>query len=480
MNQVAHSSDVALHWNRESISGWGGAVQADSEILRPKSTHEVRAALLAVVNAGKTLGLRGAGCSYGDAATNHSGKLLDLKQMNQILEFDPESGSIRVQPGVTIRQLWEHAIPHGYWPSVVPGTMNVSVGGAASMNIHGKNNYAVGSFGEHVNGFEILTPNGETIRCSRDENSELFHGAIGGFGMLGCMTNIEIQLKRIYSERMKVSAFVVTNFEDQLRRFEELKSESDYLVSWVNLYAKGSRLGEGVLHQGVNFRANEDQKAPSTFCVEHQHVPRHMLGFFPKQWIWPFMWVTKNLGLIPMVNATKMKAGRFEERKGVYLQSHGAFHFLLDYVPRWHWMTKPGGLIQFQPFVPFNSAHNVLCEIVEECHRSRLIPYLGVLKRHRKDPFLMTHGIDGYSLAMDFAVSTNPAQRKKLWNLCERMTEKVLAAGGRFYYAKDLTLLPSCPEKIHGASALSKFRALKRRHDPANILQSDLAKRLEI
>ena len=76
------------------------------------------------------------------------------------------------------------------------------------------------------------------------------------------------------------------------------------------------------------------------------------------------------MGQVGLVNALKMRAGPAEARKSPYLQSHGAFHFLLDYVPRWQWMTKPGGLIQFQPFVPKNEAARVLRTLIE----SRLKP----------------------------------------------------------------------------------------------------------
>ena len=57
-------------------------------------------------------------------------------------------------------------------------------------------------------------------------------------------------------------------------------------------------------------------------------------------------------GQVGLVNWLKFQAGFREQKQSPYLQTHGAFHFLLDYVPRWQWMTKPGGLIQFQPFVP--------------------------------------------------------------------------------------------------------------------------------
>lgn len=328
MTSSSQSCSVAPRWAEERTQGWGGAVRTEGQVLRPTSVDEIQRVLFEVSAAKESLGLRGSGCSYGDASINAAGRLLDLGRMNKILEFDPQSGLALVEPGVTIEQLWKHAIPHGYWPAVVPGTMKVSAGGAASMNIHGKNNYAVGSFGEHIRSFEIVTPAGERLECSRTQNQELFHAAIGGFGMLGCMTKIELQLKQVHSGRMKVNGLVARDLAHQLQLFDELQADSDYLVSWVDLHARRSKLGRGVMHRGVNFHPSEDPEGKQFLEVSKQCVPKYLFGFYPKEWVWPFMWLAKNLGTISMINAAKMKAGIFEERKGCYLQSHGAFAVL--------------------------------------------------------------------------------------------------------------------------------------------------------
>jgi FAD/FMN-containing dehydrogenase len=143
-------------------------------------------------------------------------------------------------------------------------------------------------------------------------------------------------------------------------------------------------------------------------------------------------------------------------------------------------MTKPGGLIQFQPFVPKAEGERVLRTLIEKCHQTGFVPYLGVLKRHKPDPFLMTHAVDGYSLAMDFAVSARKGRREQLWAHCRDMAEVVLAAGGRFYYAKDAVLQASSFPRVHGEAAVQQFRALKAKWDPDRLLQTDLATRMGV
>lgn len=477
---TATSTHTAPAWRDEWVGGWGMAVGGRARVFRPQDAGQIGAAFAAVQEAGGTLALRGAGCSYGDAATNTRGHVLDLSAMRRILAFDPERGVARVEPGVTIGDLWRHSIRYGFWPPVVPGTMAVSCGGAAAMNIHGKNNFAVGSFGECVRSFTLRTPAGETLQCSREREPELFHAAISGFGMLGCFTELELQLERVHSGRLAVRAIVGRDLAHNLQLLEDLRGEADYLVSWLDLHARGRALGRGILHRADQVAPGADPEGVRWFDPAMQDVPARLFGVVPKGWLWPGMWAAVKLGRVPAVNALKFRAGRGEERRSPYLQSHGAFHFLLDYVPRWHWMTRPGGLIQFQPFVPAAHGERVLRRLIEACQQARTVPYLGVLKRHRPDPFLMTHGLDGYSLAMDFAVSRRPERRQALWRLCQGLAEEVLASGGRFYYAKDAVLLASSFARVHGEDAVGRFRALRARHDPGGLLQTDLARRLGV
>lgn len=459
-------------WRRELVTGFGLALRGEAAVCRPRTPEQVVEALVD----SSSLALRGAGMSYGDAAMNTGGRVLDLTAMDRILSFDPRKGVARVQPGVTIGALWRHTIAHGYWPAVVPGTMAVTVGGAAAMNVHGKNAYRVGTFGEHVLSFTLATPRGDLLVCDRERDPELFHAAIGGFGMLGCFVELELRLARVHSGRLRVRAISVPDLDAALATMEEERAGADYLVGWHDAYGRGRALGRGLIHRADKPAPGEDPEGERLLAPEHQDLPSRLLHVIPKGWIWPGMWLVAHLGAIAPVNYAKHLAGRREARRPFYFQSHGAFHFLLDYVPGWRKAFLPGGLIQFQPFVPAGVAGRVLADLIESCQRERLIPYLLVLKRHRPDPFLMTHGLDGFSLAMDFAVTRR--NRKPLFDHCRRLAERVLEAGGRFYYAKDAILDGSAFRRIHGEDAVERFLALKERLDPRGVLQTDLSRRV--
>jgi FAD/FMN-containing dehydrogenase len=459
----------------ERVTAWGGATAAMSYVYRPSTVDGVAAVFDLARRHGVTVGLRGAGQSYGDASLNAEHVTLDCSRLTRILDWNPTDGVIRVEPGVTIRQLWQYAIGDGWWPYVVPGTMAVSIGGAAAMNIHGKNNWKVGSIGDHIREFELLLPSGEVRRCSRTSHPDLFHAAIGGFGMLGCMTSVTLELKRIHSGLLEVEPVTAANFEDMTAVFEARMADADYLVGWVDCFAGGAARGRGLVHAARYLDPGDDPEPCRTLRVDAQELPDTILGLLPKSAVWRFMRpATNDLG-VRAVNAVKYRLGR-REHGHRFRQSHGAFAFLLDYVPGWKRAYGPGGLIQYQSFIPAAHATAVYRELLDRAGRAGLVPYLGVFKRHRPDPFWMTHAVDGYSLALDFRVT--PANRARLWALASELDGVVTTAGGRFYFAKDSTLGPASVAGLLDEERVQRFWTLKRACDPDGLFMTDLARRV--
>jgi FAD/FMN-containing dehydrogenase len=444
-------------------------------VFRPTTVEGIREAFALAKERGVTVGMRGAGCSYGDASLNSEEIVLDLSRMARILAWDPDKGVMTVEPGVTLRQVWQYAIEDGWWPYVVTGTMYPTIGGMAAMNVHGKNNFRVGPFGDHILGFDLLLPTGELLTCSRTENPDLFHAAIGGFGMIGCFTSITFEMKKIHSGWLRVEPISTARLEEMLEVFEERAETADYLVGWVDCFAGGRGLGRGLIHQADYLPEGEDPIPAQSLRVSSQELPDTFLGVLPKSIMWRLMKPFVNNPGMWFTNAAKFHSSRLQNHH-LHLQSHAGFAFLLDYIPDWKLSYAPGGLIQYQSFVPAERAAEVFRAQIELQHRYGIVSYLGVLKRHRPDPFLMTHAVDGFSLALDFRVTR--WNRKKLWQLAEEMDLLVLAAGGRFYFAKDSTLHAARLESYLGEDRVRKFLDIKQKCDPENLLRTDLFRRV--
>jgi FAD/FMN-containing dehydrogenase len=459
----------------EGVSAWGGASSSVSYVYRPTTVDQLHEMLDMAEKSGRSVGLRGGGNSYGDAALNSENILLDMRRMNRILAWDPKSGVIRVEPGVTISQLWQYVLEDGWWPPVVTGTSMTTIGGCAGMNVHGKNAYQAGPIGDHIQEFEMMFPSGKIVACSREENPDLFFAAIGGFGMLGIFTSITLQLKRVYSGLLDVHTQTQPDLAGMFDYFEAFVDSSDYIVGWIDSFSTGSSLGQGDVHRATYLPPGADLAPSQTLRLDYQHLTPNMFGFMPRSIIWilmrPFM---NNLGTA-LINKAKYVSGHFSGTKQIQ-QSHAAFHFLLDYVPDWKNAYGPGGLIQYQPFIPKETARGAFADMLRLCQRRGLPNYLTVFKRHRPDGFLMTHGLDGYSLAMDFRITDR--RRPRIAALTRELDEIVLAAGGRFYFAKDSTLRPEVAQAYLGKQTIDKFKKLKQQTDPDNLLQTDLWRRV--
>ena len=233
----------------ENVEAWGMNTASLAYVYRPTTLDGIREAFEAARRSGRTVGLRGAGRSYGDASLNGENVVLDLTRMNRVLNWNPQTGVIEIEPGVTLRQLWQYAIEDGWWPPVVSGTMFVTLGGAAGMNFHGKNNYKMGPIGDHILEFDLMLPSGEIRTCSRSENRDLFFAAIGGFGMLGCFTRLTLKMKKVESGQLSVLAYATQNFAEIIEKFEERRHTADYLVGWIDCFAAGKAIGRGQVHE---------------------------------------------------------------------------------------------------------------------------------------------------------------------------------------------------------------------------------------
>ena len=463
------------HDQLEYISSWGGVGGGMSYVARPSTIEGLQETFQQARKTGRTVGLRGGGNSYGDAALNNEQILLDLRRMNRILAWDPQTGIIQVEPGVTLQQVWRYVLEDGWWPPVCTGTMFTTMGGCAAMNVHGKNAWQLGPIGDHILTFDLMLPSGDIISCNRDENSDVFHAAIGGAGMLGCFTTITLQMKRIYAGQLRVTALAAANLHENLALFDQYLPESDYAVGWIDAFAKGKKLGRGELHFASYLTAEEATNPTQSLRLDKQDLPDTFFYMLPKSLMWMFMRPFWNRWGMPWVNRVKYVAAQ-RSHGHRYLQHHAAFHFLLDYIPNWKKAYGPTGLIQYQVFIPYANAEPALREILTLGQRYHQPNFLSVLKRHRPDPFLFTHGLDGYSLAMDFRITAQNQQT--VVQLAREMDEVVLQANGRFYFAKDSTLRPQVAQAYLGTEAIKKFNQLRQQCDPENLLQTNLWRRL--
>lgn len=445
------------------VSGFGSNSVTDSYVLRPTSVGDIRAGLDAARAGGLKVTLRGAGRSYGDPAIAREQVVLDFSDFNQILAWDPTTGIVTCQGGVTLEQLWRHCLSDGWFLPVTSGTMFPTLAGALGMNIHGKNNFRAGTLGEHVLSLSVLLVSGETLVLTPAD--ELFYAFISGAGLLGIIVEVSLQMHRVPTPMLAVEGRSAESLEQHFSAFEAFAEEADYMVSWVDCFGRG----RGLFHWARYLSARGGEAPPSL------DLPTRILGLIPKSQVWRILKLLNNRSGMRLLNAAKHYSAKLTDNGKPKNQTLIQFSYLLDYVPGWQ-KSYAHGFHQFQVFVPAAHALPTFRALLAMQQDAKLESFLGVMKRHRADRFLLSHAVDGYSLAMDFRIT--PKNREQLNDLLSEMAELVIANGGRFYLAKDSVLTADQYARAIGPEKLAEFKRLRATLDPEGLLTSEMAKRL--
>lgn len=466
---------TAVQIENEELTGWGLHDRAVCKVARPRSVEEVGALFADAAASGESIAFRGAGCSYGDAALNRGHIVLDTSQMNQIVEWDAEAGRAVVEPGVTVNRLWRRTLSDGWWPAVVPGTSAVTMGGASAANVHGKNNWQVGSFGEHVVSFDLLLPSGQTVTCSPEQHQDLFFGAISGMGLLGYFSRLTLQLRRVYSGQVWEITSVHQSLSELLAGLEEATTWASDLVAWIDTSARGWRLGRGLLKASRDLKPDEVPDPARSFALARRRRSGGLVAKVPPEWltrVGPML--TSPLG-VWAANRGQWWRGQSLTQRRPHLTAYPAADFPLDAIPHWRDTYLPGGLIQHQSFVSADAAEEVFAQILQRSREAGHVPTFAVLKKHRASSFVLSYLLDGYSLALDYPV--RKGEEASLLKLMAELNDLVAEAGGRCYFAKDSTATAEQVRRMYPRDALDKFAALKRQYDPHGLLSSNLYRR---
>ncbi|MGI8825792.1 MAG: FAD-binding oxidoreductase [Chloroflexota bacterium] len=453
--------------------GWGMLHRAAGDVYRPSTPEGVLAVLRLARESRLSVVPRGSGYSYGDTALNAENIILDTTRLNRILDWNPETGIIRLEPGATVEQLWRYTLEDGWWPPVVPGAMHPTLGGCLATNVHGKNNWKAGTILDHILAAEMVTAGGEHISLSRENNPELLGATVGGVGMLGVFTSLTLRLERISSGLLNVREEAVRSLDEMFASFRSHSPRADYLIGWIDGFATGHDLGRGLVQ--IATHVHDDPEPGRTLSARAQLLPDTVLGIIPRSRLWLAMKPVVNDVGMRAVNRLRYAAG--SKRAGRMTRvPHVQFHFFHDFVPGWKRAWQPGGILQYQVFVPRENAPAVFRAILEEPPAHGFTPYLAVFKLHRADASLLRYSVDGYSLSLDFhATERHYAGLQR--TLTGLTTDVVLPAGGRFYLAKDSLLDRPTARRMLGDDAVDRFLELKRQLDPDEVLQSNLYRR---
>ena len=156
--------------------------------LRPRSTEEVSEF---VSNWRGPISVGGGRFSMGGQIAAPESLHLDMRSMNQILRLDRWSKVARVQAGASWRELQEVIDPQNLSVKIMQSYSNFTVGGSIGVNCHGRY-IGKGPLVNSVRAIQLVTADGRVLELTPE--SELFRAVFGGYGGLGVVTEVELEL----------------------------------------------------------------------------------------------------------------------------------------------------------------------------------------------------------------------------------------------------------------------------------------------
>jgi len=450
-----------------SLSGWGRTARSSCRVIATRSVADVLDALSAPAGGAGVIA-RGAGCSYGDAAQNDRGTVLDMTALDRVVSIDRESRLITAQPGATIAQMMARLAAHELTLPVVPGTRHVTLAGAIASDIHGKNHHRDGGFARHVVSLSLCTPAGEIVELAPDSDADLFYATLGGMGLTGVVVEATVRAEPLSSPWVLADTDRTDGLEQTLAMMSG-QERHRYSVAWLDLLAEGTKMGRAIVSRAdpmpaagiapaIRRRRPAGMGYPATLSRRPVlEVPRG----FPGALLRP--------SSVRAFNALHWSAAPHRERGRPLALA--PYFFPLDVLGRWNRLYGSAGLIQYQFVIPTGAESDL--ERCFELIRARRMPvYLAVFKRLGAafgGP--LSFPLEGWTLALDI-----PAAAQGLCSALEELDEVVAGAGGRVYLAKDARLRRETLNAMY--PQLDRFHALRARVDPQGILRSDLALRL--
>ncbi len=448
---------------RQELSGWGGVPAAETELHRPERLSE----LVALSRDEAKRIPRGLGRAYGDAAFLGGGRTVLLERLDRFIALDEETGVLEAEAGARLDQVIETVLPRGFFPAVVPGTAEVTLGGLVACDVHGKNHHLEGAISSHVEALGLVAADGRRLTLSARKRAKLFWATFGGMGLTGFIEWVRMKLVRVPSAYLSVDLERSPDLETTLARFTEEGDRYRYSVAWIDCLARGAKLGRGVLMRG-NWMEAADLPAPLR-DAPYQVQPRWLAPRVPRQ------------PPVSLVTPWTMRAfnevfyRKHPKKAEGILQGYRDFFFPLDFVRDWNRIYGPGGFQQYQCVVPTEYALPALTAVLERISAAGVASFLAVVKQmgpgEARAPLSFPQ--PGVILALDL-----PHRGAETLALLDELDALILKHGGRLYLAKDARMRAETFRDMY--PGLPGWKATKAKIDPDGRFVSDLARRLEL
>jgi L-gulonolactone oxidase len=391
------------------FDSWGRVVRRQYPTARPRFAADLGGVVTAPGRPATALPV-GMGRSYGDSCLNSQGGLIVMRGLDRLMEIDTREEDFTAQAGMTLSEALQHLTPRGLFLPVLPGTRLATLGGAVANDVHGKNHLMAGSFGSHVRRFELVRSDGS--RQVVAPGHPLFEATIGGLGLTGAISWVELAVREEDSSFLESEDFAFATLEDYFSLMAD-SAAFEHRVAWIDCTTPG----RGVFSRG---RFLDD----GALQPHADKIKLSAPGFTPG-WL---------LNRITLKAFNSLYGAAKTLKKGLQRVHYAPFFFPLDSIGGWNRVYGSRGFYQYQCVVPSAAAREAVSAILATIAKAGDGSMLAVLKEFgpARSPGILSFPMEGTTLALDFK-----NRGEKTLALFARLDAIVQEAGGRLYPAKD-------------------------------------------
>lgn len=260
-------------------------IQVGREI-QPQTIEEI---VEAIRTSHGPISIGGGRFSMGGQTAFENSLHIDMRRFNKVLHLDTVNKQVTVQPGIVWRSLQRSIDPHDLSIKIMQTYANFTVGGSLSVNCHGRY-IGHGPIVSSVLEIKIVTASGEIITANREVNPEIFSAAIGGYGGIGVIAEVTLQLV----DNVKVERQVAQLPAPEYNSFFNTNIRHDSTVIFQNgdLYPPDFDVINSVAYRITDKALTDTVRvtpAGESYWLERQMMKVVSSGSFGK-------WARKNIG----------------------------------------------------------------------------------------------------------------------------------------------------------------------------------------
>lgn len=428
-------------------------------IFTPVTEDELRALLKEAREEGRKVTIRGSGHSQGGHIVSEGATQIDMRSYNKILDIDTETRQATIQAGATWDGVQRALNPFGLAVETMQSSNIFTVGGTLSANAHGRDLTRT-TFIESVISFRLMDYKGDIHTVSREENAELFSAVIGGYGLLGIILDVTIEV--IPNVVLKQETFV-TNPSNLLADLQKKVLDNPHAEMFLARpsFVKGKLFDEII---GVIWSSDPDAPTPDTTLSEEKNIIRDKFIFSLSRWS---DWAKVVRWKLQKDVEMGMSDARYLTRNNAMRPPLGPLLFLEYESP-----SRTDVLQEY--YVPLRNAEAFIAElkiILETNDVNVISTTIRYVRKNNESILAYAPKEDMIAVIFMTNVSLKQQAQDEMSGVVQSIVDKVIEYGGSYYLTYQLY-----PTREHVRMAYSRFDefiATKLQFDPEELFSNN-------